>query len=251
LTIGNEIFDHRFHVISNLSVDFILGDDFLDMNDAVIHKGDKTFSLLNGMIQVPFCIRGPPQIIAITPYEITIPTNSQQVLQVQFPFCKTNKVLMLKPLDNQNAVGFRVARTLVSVHGRKYGPVRNDSNETITLKYGTPIATASPILDIIRSCSDEESIGNINQQTSTTDPNTNKKYIHNLNILNKNINMYYNSTKQQDVKMTKSTYGNARRHFPTNRVQNDTCHSYGNDAPHSHANGAGQEYINKTLNKTH
>jgi len=80
LTIGNEIFDHSFQVISNLSVDIILGDDFLEMIDAVIHTGDKTFSLVNGMIQVPLCIKGPPQIIAITPYEITIPPNSQQVL---------------------------------------------------------------------------------------------------------------------------------------------------------------------------
>jgi len=50
LTIGNEIFDHSFHVISNLSVDIILGDDFLESNDAIIHRGEKTFSLLNGMI---------------------------------------------------------------------------------------------------------------------------------------------------------------------------------------------------------
>jgi len=103
---------------------------------------------------------------------------------------------MLEPLDNQNTVGFRVARTLISVHGRKYCPVWNDSDEPITLKYGTPIATVSPIIDIIRSCSDEESKGNINQQATATNPNMNKKYIHNLNILNKNINMYNNSTEQ-------------------------------------------------------
>jgi len=41
LTIGNEIFDHSFHMISNLSVDIILGDDFLEMNDAIIHRGTK------------------------------------------------------------------------------------------------------------------------------------------------------------------------------------------------------------------
>jgi len=37
LTIGNEIFEHSFHVISNLSVDIILGDDFLKLNYAIIH----------------------------------------------------------------------------------------------------------------------------------------------------------------------------------------------------------------------
>jgi len=47
LTIRNEIFKHSFYVISNLSVDIILGDDFLKLNDAIIHCGEKTFSLLN------------------------------------------------------------------------------------------------------------------------------------------------------------------------------------------------------------
>jgi len=123
LTIGNEIFEHSFHVIFSLWVDIILGYDFLEISDAIIHRGEKTFSLLNGMIQVPVCVRGLPQIIAISPYEITIPLNSQQILQVQFPYCRTNKVLMLEPLNNQNAVRFRVARTLVSVYGRKNCPV--------------------------------------------------------------------------------------------------------------------------------
>jgi len=63
---------------------------------------------------------------------------------------------MLELLDNKNAMGFRVARTLVSVHGRKYCPVWNDWDEPITLKYSTPIATLSPIADIIKSCTDEE-----------------------------------------------------------------------------------------------
>jgi len=130
-TKGSEIFKHSFPVFSNLSIDIILEDDFLEINDAIIHKGDKTFSLLNGMIKVPLCVRGPPQIIAIPSYEITIPPNSQQILQVQFPYCRTNKVLMLEPLDNKNTFGFRVVRALVSVHGRKYCPVSNDSDEPI------------------------------------------------------------------------------------------------------------------------
>jgi len=160
------------------------------MNDAIIHRGEKTFSLLNGMIQVPLCVRGPPQILAISPYEVTIPPNSQQILQVQFPYCKTNKVLLLEPLDNKNAVGFKVARTLVSVHGRKYCPVWNNSDQPITLKYGTPIATVSPMADIIRSCTDEESIGDVRRQTSTMDTDVNNKYKRNLSILNKHINAY-------------------------------------------------------------
>jgi len=200
------------------------------------------------MNQVPLCIRGPPHIIAITPYDITFPHNSQQVLQVQFPFCTTNKVLILEPLDNKNAVGFRVARTLVSVHGREYCLVWNDLDEPITLKYGTPITTVPPILDIIISCSDNESKGDINQQTSI-DPDNNKKYIHILNILNKNIKMYNSNNEQQDCRMTNGTYTNTRRHFQANtanRVQSDARHLYGNDARHSHESGARQQYTSRT-----
>jgi len=132
LTIGNEIFDNSFHVISDQSVDIIPGGDFLEFNDAIIHRGEKTFSLLNGMIQVPLCVQGLPQIKAISPYEVTLTPNCQQILQVQIPYYKTNKVLLLEPLDNQNAVGFKVTRTLVSLHGKKYCPVWNDSDQPIT-----------------------------------------------------------------------------------------------------------------------
>jgi len=41
LTIANGIFDHSFHVILNLSVDIILGDDFLEMNDAIIYRRER------------------------------------------------------------------------------------------------------------------------------------------------------------------------------------------------------------------
>jgi len=80
LTIGNEIFEHSFNVISNVSVEIILGDDFLNIIDAIFHRGPKTFSLLNGIIQVPLGSRGPPQIMAVTPYEVTMLPNSQQIL---------------------------------------------------------------------------------------------------------------------------------------------------------------------------
>jgi len=190
-------------------IDIILGDDFLELNNAIIHQGEKTFSFLNEMIQVPLCIRGPPHIVAITPYEIKIPPNSQQILQVQFPYCKTNKVLMLEKLNNRNAVVLRVCRTLVSVHGRKYCPIWNDSDQPITLKYGTPIATVSPFADIVRSCTVKESIGDICQQSSTIDPDTSLKYVHNLNILNKNNNVY-TTNKQQNAR--NHTYVNTGRH---------------------------------------
>jgi len=112
---------------------------------------------------------------------------------------------MLEPLDNQNALGFKVACTLVSTHVRKYCPVWNDSDQPLTLNYGTPIATVSLIADIIRSCTDEESIGARRTQSSTLDPEVNKKYIHNLNILNKNINTY-NTNKQQDARCCRRSF---------------------------------------------
>jgi len=84
----------------------------------------------------------------------------------------------------------------------------------------------------VRSCTDEESIGDVRQQTSTIDPDMNKNYIHNLNILNKNINVY-NTNKQQDaIIQTNNTYANTRRHSQShaaNYAQSDACHSYGND----------------------
>jgi len=144
---------------------------------------------------------------------------------------------MLEPLDNQNALGFKVARTLVSVHGRKYCPVWNDSDDPITLKYGTPIATVSPIIDIIQSCSDEESRGNGTQQTSEMDPDINRKYIHNLNKLNNNIHKYKSYTDQRTKRINISNTDTGR-HFTTNNTQSDARYFYANDARHSYNNDA-------------
>jgi len=168
---------------------------------------------------------------------VTIPPKSQKILQIQFPYSRTNEVLMLEPLDNKKTVGFRVARTLVSVHSKKYCPVWNDSDEPITLKYRTSIATVSLIADIIKFCTDEQSIGDMRQVTSTVDPDINKTYIHNLNILNKNINVYNNKSQQPDASnQNNSTYAKTRRHSQANtahRAQNDARDSYGNDARHN------------------
>jgi len=225
LTIGTELFEHSFHVVSNLSVNINLGDDFLEMNDVVIHRGQKTFSLLNGMVQVPLCTRGPPQIMAITPYEVTIQPNSQQILQVQFSCCRTNKVLMLEPLDNENALGIRVARTLVSVHGKFFCPVWNNSDEPMTLPFGTPIATVFPIKDILRFVSDKESTGSPKITQSRADRKTRTTYAKHLSVLNTHINTYNKTSSQNDAR-------NATRHF------------YASDARHSYASNARQAYGN-------
>jgi len=149
---------------------------------------------------------------------------------------------MLEPLDIKNAMGFRVARTLVSVHGMKYCPGWNDSDELITLQYRMPIATVPSILDIIKSCTDEESIGDMRQQTSIIDPEINKKYIHNLDVLKRNINVYNNTSDQQNARYNdNSTYANTRRHSQANTehtAPSDARHSYGNDARHSYGNDA-------------
>jgi len=144
---------------------------------------------------------------------------------------------MLEPLDNQNALGFKVARTLVSVHGRKYCPVWNDSDDPITLRYGTPIATVSPILDIIKSCSDDESTGNINGQNSDMDPEINRKYIHNPNILNNNIHRYKsnNTQRKKGINISQPHRG---RHSTTNYANSDARHSYANDARHFYKSNA-------------
>jgi len=62
----------------------------------------------------------------------------------------------------------------------------------------------------------------------------NKKFIHNLNILNKNINIHNSGIQQQDARnQNNNAYANTRRHSYANTAhcsQNDARHSYINDA---------------------
>jgi len=152
------------------------------------------------MVQVPQWNKCLPHIVALTPFDVTIPPNSQQILPIKQPDCNTNKGLMLRPLYNRNGVGFRVARTVVWVHGRKYCPVWNNSNEPITLKCGTPIATVSTIRDKLELC-----------------------------FLEKSIQKYKNSRNRPD---TRERCNNTRERY-TNNFRKNTRHSYANDTRHT------------------
>jgi len=95
---------------------------------AILHKYKRIFSSLNGMVQVPQWNKYPPQIVAVTPYDVTLPPNDRLILLIQQPDCNTNQRLLLEPLYNKNNLGLRVARTVVWVNGRKYCPVWNETN---------------------------------------------------------------------------------------------------------------------------
>jgi len=115
--------------------------------------------------------------------------------------------------------------TYVNVHGRKFCPVWSESDEPIILQYGMPIATVSPIKDVIKQCSNEKLVGNFKNQTPTRNQHINRKYVQTLNVLNKNINAYNNdNTQSNSIKDTRNSYAN------------DARHCYANDARHSYAN---------------
>jgi len=140
---------------------------------------------------------------------------------------------MLEPLDNENALGFRVARTLVSVHGRKCCPVWNDSNDPMTLPYGTPIATASPIKDILRFVTAEKSTGSSKINVSRADRETRTTYAKHSNVLNTHINTYNITDSQNYARNTRHSYARDARHS----YKTDARHSYASDAHHAYENG--------------
>jgi len=82
-----------------------------------------------------------PHIVALTPYNVTIPPHSRTNIPLQLPSCRIGTLLLLEPLNN----GLNIARTVVWIHEMEYCPVWNDTDYPITLKYGTPIATVSTV----------------------------------------------------------------------------------------------------------
>jgi len=164
---------------------------------------------------------------------VTIPPNSRTILLVQLLYCRTIQVLLLEPLYNQNNLGVRVARTVVWVHGRKYCPVWNDTIESITLKYGTPIATVSTTInDKLKSCSLDESI----QEYRNTKNKPDIREINNNNTRNTRRHSYANNTRQ--------FYTNNARYYTRGSHANDTRRANANDTRHFQANDAPCSYAN-------
>jgi len=152
----------------------------------------------------------PPQMLAITPYNVTIPPHSRTILPLGLIYWRTIKILLLEPLHSRNNHGLKVAHTVVWIHRREYCSVWNDTNEHITLKYGTPLATVSTIQDKLKSCFLEES-----------------------------IQEYRDAKDRRNTRGINNIYSrNNRRHFYTNNPRR----SYANDRRHSYAHSANQMY---------
>jgi len=92
--------------------------------EVILDKDKRIFNSYNGKVQVPQWNKCPPHILAVTPYDVTIPPNSQQILPIKQPDCNTNKRLMLRPIYNKNGFGFRVPRTVVWVHQKNTAQYR-------------------------------------------------------------------------------------------------------------------------------
>jgi hypothetical protein len=151
LTIGNVEYTHTFHVLNNLSTDFLVGTDFLIANNGIINYETRTFSLDKNLVQVPLRKRGDNLGMAIVAETITIPPNSQGLVHILSSRRSPHSLTLIEPLDNENARGIRVARTLVRSLGSKHCPIWNDSDDVITLHKHTPIGTLSSISDILDS----------------------------------------------------------------------------------------------------
>jgi len=143
-------------------------------------------------------------MLARTPYNVTIPPHSRSNLPLQLPYWMKSKILLLEPLHNRNNLGLRVARTVVWINRSEYCPVWNDTNEPITLKNGTAIATISTIKNKLNLCSLEESIQAYRMAN-------NKRNTHGINNIN-----YNNTRRHSYTHNRRRSYANDRRQWQAN-----------------------------------
>jgi len=146
-------------------------------------------------------------MLARTPYNVTIPPHSRSNLPLQLPYWMKSKILLLEPLHNRNNLGLRVARTVVWINRSEYCPVWNDTNEPITLKNGTAIATISTIKNKLNLCSLEESI----QAYRDAKNKHNIRGINNYHSNNTRLHYNTNDTRHS-CRYTRRPYANNRHH---------------------------------------
>jgi RNA:NAD 2'-phosphotransferase (TPT1/KptA family) len=151
LTIGNVGYIQVFHVLSNLTIDILLGGDFLLENRVTLDYDSRTLSLDAGLVQVPLGKRGELLGMAIVAENISIPPNTQKLVPVLTTRNIHHSLTLIEPIDNTNARGMKIAHTLVKSKGPKYCPVWNDSDEELWLHKNAPIGTLTSITDIIES----------------------------------------------------------------------------------------------------
>jgi len=181
-------------------------------------------------------------MLAITPYNMTIPPNSRTLLPLRLPYWRTSKKLLLEPLHSKNNNGLRIARTVVWIQGREYCPVRNDTNEPITLKYGTPLATVSTIQGKLKECSLEESI----QAYRDAKNKRNTCGINNFYSSNNRHNSYLNYTRRSYANDRRHSYANSADHLYADNARHNRRRPYANDRRRAYTNDTGPSPANDT-----
>ena len=155
LTIGNIEYVEEFHVLNKLSTDMLLGVEFLVQNKGIMNYEDRTLILDTGLVKVPLCKIGDHLGMAIVAETIVIPPNSQMIVPILTTRDIPYSLTLIEPLDNDNARGIKLARTLVKSKGPKHCPIWNDSDLEIRVPKFSPVGTLTSISDIIDSVDED------------------------------------------------------------------------------------------------
>jgi hypothetical protein len=133
-----------FHILPAMSIQLIIGIDFLQQHKATIDYSSNKLSILEGEIKVCF-LTSHTGIVRIAK-KVTIPARTEITIEAKVSRIKSNHGMLIEPIASVNQIGLLVAKSVVKVSDSKvFITIMNPQEIPVTMKTNKPIASISSV----------------------------------------------------------------------------------------------------------
>jgi len=248
LNLGEEDFEFQFQIVDGLSTNILIGMDFIKTYHCVIYANDGLFTLRNGRVEVPMCVKGSCLGLAKLREQITLEPHTQHIVGLHCPKIYDKTVYLLEPLSGTEDQGYRVPRTILSTKGFQYCQLWNSTNEPIDLTPGTLIGQISSV-DEILSIAKENNVPPVETRTNLLQSGyRNKRLDGNHRNQNHRNQSYRNQSLPQEDWLQQNKIHLLRQHLPRQKLANTNKTFYSKNIRYSGNNNAHDRSIRATKN---
>ncbi len=148
IKINGLVIPFDFQVIPTLSVNLILGIDFLTTTKAKIDLSTSTVTFYDDLVMSPLTtkVKNNPSIVTLSE-SIVIPPQCEAIIPVDIAACYALQPSIIEPITHFKCRRVILAKCAVEPREhRTMCRVLNANNSAVVLKKGSPVAKISPIL---------------------------------------------------------------------------------------------------------
>jgi hypothetical protein len=211
LKFGQCTISHAFHILPAMSMQLIIGIDFLQQHKAAIDYSTNKFSLLSGELQVCF-LTSHTGIVRIAK-KVTIPARTEITMEAKVSRIKSSHAMLVEPIASVKQVGLIVAKSIAKVSNSKvFVTIMNPQESSVTMKTNKPIASISSVdINSIETIDQEPNMNQTARPTTYWSHNANESSNNDEFEVNLPHPTDYNTDAKFEFDLSKSNINDAQK----------------------------------------